>query len=33
MTVYTKEKVAKCKTAVLELLIKVGFYFGVFLLI
>lgn len=32
MTVYTKEKVAKCRTVVLELLIKVGFYFCVFLL-
>lgn len=31
MTVYTKDKVAKSRTAVLELLIKVGFYFSVFL--
>lgn len=30
MTVYTKDKVAKCRTAVLELLIKVGFCFGLF---
>lgn len=26
MTVYTKEKVAKCRTAALELLIKVGYF-------
>lgn len=25
MTVYTKEKMAKCRTAALDLLIKVGF--------
>lgn len=30
MAVYTKDKVAKCRTAVLELLTKVGLYFGLF---
>ena len=29
MTVYTKEKFAKCRTATLALLIKVGFYLAV----
>lgn len=32
MTVYTKDKGAKCRTAVLELLIKVGYCFGLFFL-
>lgn len=32
MTVYTKDKGAKCRTAALELLIKVGYCFGLFFL-
>lgn len=32
MTVYTKDKAAKCRTAVLELLVKVGYCFGLFFL-